>query len=212
MGSQLSCNQFYCQQTHFQPEWLSTHLYKISSTSNTNPTQYSLEKGKCNILESPPLSLYLTKKLSFDSSMQQFLLPLHFQIHSQIPISFYIFITPKPIPLHSIDSSFFDNSSFPKIAIHSLFCEDTIHIKYSHLPNLFKGKLKKNKSYYFPISFTLHENSLVIQHSLESSSSILSTFSSSIPLPFSFDSLHLTFYISSSLDFPSSSHFSFYLD
>ena len=106
MGAQLSCNQFYCQQTHFQPEWLSTHLYQISSISNENPTQYSLEKGKLTLLPSPPLSLYLSKQLSFDSSMQQFLLPLHFQTYSQIPISFFIFLTPHSIPINSIHTSF----------------------------------------------------------------------------------------------------------
>ncbi len=211
MGAQISCNQFYCQQTHFQPEWLSPHLYQISSISNNNPTLYSIEKGKLTLHQSPPLSLYLSKQLSFDSSMQQFLLPLHFQSYSQIPISFFIFLTPNQIPINSIHSSLFHDSS-PKIAIQCLFFEDTIHIQYSYLTNSFQGKLKKKQSYYFPISFTLQESSLSIQHSLESSSSILSTFSSSIPLPFSFDSLFLTFFISSSLDFPSSSHFSFYLD
>jgi hypothetical protein len=211
MGSQLSCNQFYCQQTFYQPEWLSSFLYQITSLSNS-PTLYSLEKGKCTILESPPLSLFLSKKLSFHSSMQQFLLPLHFQYHSQIPISFYIYLTPHPIPTSSLSPSSFHDSSFEKIAIHCLFINQTISIQYSHLPNSFQGKIKKNTSYYFPITFSPSSSSISIHHSFESSSKILSSFSSSCPLSFSLDSLYLTFYVHSSLPFPSSSHFSFYLD
>jgi hypothetical protein len=212
MGSQISCNQFYCQQTHFQPEWLSPLLYHISSTSPSQSTQFTIQKGICNLLESPPLSLLISKKLYFDSSMSQFLIPLHFSYQSNIPISFYIFLTPHPIPSSSISPSLFQDNSIPKIAIQCVFSNQTISIQYSHLSNSFQGKIKNKQTYYFPLTFSPSSSSISIQHSFESSSKILSSFSSSIPIPFSFETLHLSFFIHSSLPFPSSSHFSFYLD
>lgn len=207
MGANISCNQYYCQSISYKPEWFSPTYYSISSHPHT---QFSLQRGHFHLLPSSLTQLHISKKLSFDPSIiQEFEIPLHFQINYQFPLSLYVLFSQNPLSLEDCNSLNFSNTFF----IHLLFQDNSFQLSYSHFDKIFKGKIHPNKSYLLSLLIqNITSSSISLSHSFESSSKNLSSFQFHPSLSFPFQDLHLTFFLHSSHPFLSTHSFSFYLD
>ncbi len=196
MGNHLACQDYYCQNILYKPDWFSPSSYSITNNEKTN---YRLEKGCITILPSDMIEISLKKKMMEMANIEQFEIPLNFQIDYPSTIDFYIRME---------EIGFY---------IHLMFEDNNFSFYYSNNPQqIFRGKIKKMKKYYFSISFIKkNEYETLIKHSFESSHKKISSneFSlhSQIPI-FNDVGTHLSFDVSSAFPFLSTHSFNFFLD
>jgi hypothetical protein len=150
MGN-ISCQNYYCQDVSFKPEWLSENSWNIEYInpnkdieldSNKKYSNYSIDKGILKIDDCPAFKLLLSKKLLIDFSVTECI---------TIPFNFSYNILSNTL-----------NTS--KINIYLIFSIDNLSINY--ISNFLENKISKklsNKLFYIDIE--LEKSKIMISHS-----------------------------------------------
>jgi len=147
MGN-ISCQNYYCQDVSFKPEWLSENSWNIEyinpnkdieSNSSKKCLDYSIDKGILKINNCPSFKLLLNKKLLIDFSMTECI---------KIPFNFSYNIL----------------STTSKINIYLIFSIENLSINY--ISNFLEKNLsKKLSNELFYINIELEKNKIILNHS-----------------------------------------------
>jgi len=146
MGN-LSCQNYYCQDISFKPEWFSENSwnieYKYSNLHNDSneiiQLPYYINKGILKINEAKEFRLIISKKLL---------------------INFYVskYIT---IPFNFNYNILSNSTNSTKINIYLIFSTDNISINYNPINNAIKNDLPK----LFFINIILEKNKMLLKNS-----------------------------------------------
>jgi hypothetical protein len=213
MGNHIVCDNYYCQSIHYKPDWISKQFYHFLVDKDT---KYTIDKGTLSLLPSPKISLLFQKKLNIDSSIHEFILPIHFHFDSSNPLHLFILLTPSPITSPNIsDLNSLKNSSHSFFS-HLIFEKNIFDIDYSNIDTSFHGKIHSSKKYIYTLHFKeIQTHSPQFTHSFESNSKKkISQFHSPL-LPFSFihqKDIYMSVFIFSSSPFLSSHTFQMNFD
>lgn len=152
MGN-LSCQNYYCQDISFKPEWFSENSwnieYKYTNLNNDSneviQLPYYINKGILKINESKEFKLIISKKLLIDFYVSKYI---------TIPFNFnYNILSNSPNSPNSPNST--------KINIYLIFSTDNISINYNPINNAIKNDLPK----LFFINIILEKNKMLLKNS-----------------------------------------------
>ncbi len=136
MGN-LSCQNYYCQDISFKPEWFSDKSWNIEYNNNIIKPPYYIDKGVLKINNTSEFKLLLSKELLIDFEIEKYI---------TIPFNFNYNIL----------------SNISKINIYLIFSTENISIKYNNNINEYIDN-KLNKLFY--INIILEKNKMLLKHS-----------------------------------------------
>lgn len=103
MGNHFACNNYYCGDITFKPEWFSENSWKIEY--NTEHKPYIIDKGLLKISNTSMFHLLLTKKLLIDfKETRNISIPINFKYNIKNNIQLYIIISTKQINISDINN------------------------------------------------------------------------------------------------------------
>ena len=103
MGNHFACNNYYCGDITFKPEWFSENSWKIEYNTENKP--YIIDKGVLKIYNTNKFHLLLTKKLLIDfKETRNISIPINFKYNIKNNIELYIIISTKEINISNINN------------------------------------------------------------------------------------------------------------
>jgi hypothetical protein len=103
MGNHISCNNYYCSDITFKPEWFSENSWKIEYNTQNKP--YIIDKGLLKISNTTKFHLLLTKKLLIDfRETRNISIPINFKYNIKNSLELYIIISTKEINICDINN------------------------------------------------------------------------------------------------------------
>lgn len=114
MGNNIVCDNYYCQNVSFKPEWFSESSWNIDYRYNENNENkekpYIIDKGIIKIDNQKSFELLLSKKLLVDFNEIKYIsIPINFSYHinKDNEIKIYIIFSNKLLSLNNVNDDFF---------------------------------------------------------------------------------------------------------
>lgn len=144
MGN-ISCQNYYCQDVSFKPEWLSENSWNIESHQDKSSLDYSINKGILKINNCPLFKLLLNKKLLIDFSLTESItIPFNFSyniLSNQSKINIYLIFSIDNLSIDCISNFLLGNKHINKLFYINIQLEKSkIIIKHSFSENIIKKK------------------------------------------------------------------------
>ena len=164
------CDNYYCQEVSFKPEWLSELTwdidYNYNEIKNENINKpYKIDKGGMLIITNTyAFNLLLSKKLLTNfNEIKNIIIPINFKYNIRDEISISIVFSNKKISLNdAINFSKSDNL----FSINLKLCKNKINISRSFNDIIINKKIKSKKINFFNINLENNCNVFLIKEEL----------------------------------------------
>ena len=146
MGNNFICDNYYCQDVSFKPEWFSETSWKIDYIHNDSIIKpYNIDKGLLLIKDVNSFNILLSKKLLIDfNETKNISIPINFEYNISNEINIIIIFSTKQITLTEIILNNNNEYFITKLKLINteIFINDT-QIKY-YKKNLIQLDLENN--------------------------------------------------------------------
>ncbi len=171
MGNNFSCNEFYCQNIEYKPEWFSENNYSflfnnqnnnVNNNNNNNIKPYKIDKGIITLNFNNSFQLLISKKIDLENNnINEFILPINFSINLPLELSFFIIFSEFELKNDFINNNlnlnyFQNNNNIFYIKIN--YQNNNILININNSNKKYKGKIKNNKKYKLNINYLNNNN------------------------------------------------------
>lgn len=146
MGNNFICDNYYCQDISFKPEWFSEKSWKIDYIHNDSIIKpYNIDKGLLLIKDVNSFNILLSKKLLINfNEVKNISIPINFEYNISNEINIIIIFSTKQITLTEIILNNNNEYFITKLKLINteIFINDT-QIKY-YKKNLIQLDLENN--------------------------------------------------------------------
>ena len=163
MGNNFICNNYYCQDISYKPEWFSETSWIIDYIhTNSNKKPYNIDKGIISINNVNSFNILFSKKLLIDfNEIKNITIPLNVDCNILNNITLIIIFSNKQITLNEINNNDFliiNINLFNKKNIFKIDLENNLNMLYvteninNNIIKYFKSfNLNENNEYYLNI-------------------------------------------------------------
>ena len=192
MGN-FQCNNYYCQNVSFKPEWLSESAWEI--TFNHNQIKpYIIDKGILKINNVNKFKLLLTKKLILDfNEVRNISIPINFKykINKQNYVDIFLIFSNNPTNIEKIDKDMStDNLFFIKLKL----IKNNITICRSFNDKIINKRLKTDKINSFIVTIENNFKFLLVTEKLYNNN-IINIYEDKYLNNITFTDIYLSLYI-----------------
>ena len=162
------CENYYCQQISFKPEWLSESTWKITYNYLADITKkpYLIDKGILKINDLNKFEILFSKKLLIDFNLiRNICIPINFKyyIEKNNSIDIFFIFSNKQVELNELNKLNENNNIF---FIKINFVRDKINVLRSFNDKVFSKKIKCKKINTFSISLENNFKIILINEKL----------------------------------------------
>ena len=162
MGNHFACNNYYCSDITFKPEWFSENSWKIEYNTQTKP--YIIDKGLLKVSNTTNFHLLLTKKLLIDfKETRNISIPINFKYNIKNNIELYIIISIKEININTLNNLNQDYLFFIQLNLST----NKLFILHSFDNIVQSKKIKSKKINNFTLTINNNFNILLITENLK---------------------------------------------